>query len=150
MDARIRPAEDDGADRRCLDGVTISVYTHIVLSAIADVDVRPWSRLLRAVADETRLRIVAMLSHGELCVCHIEAALELPQPTVSRHLGILRAADVVDTRRDGSWVYYRLAKQEPAEVQALLDELVRGFVGRRGMRSDLVRIKKATGPAACG
>lgn len=121
-----------------------------MLSSISDVDVRPWSRLLRAVADETRLRIVAMLSLGELCVCHLEAALALSQPNVSRHLGILRAADVVDTRREGSWVYYRLAKQEHAEVQAVLDELVRGFAGRRGIRSDLLRIKKATGPGACG
>lgn len=121
-----------------------------MLSSIADVDIRPWSRLLRAVADETRLRIVAMLSLGELCVCHIEAALALPQPNVSRHLGILRAAGVVDARRDGTWVYYRLAPQQHAEVQAVLDELVRGFVGRRGMRSDLVRVKKATGPGACG
>lgn len=121
-----------------------------MLAAIADVDVRPWSRLLRAVADETRLRIVAMLSLGELCVCHIEAALDLPQPNVSRHLGILRAAGVVEPRRDGTWVYYSLAKQEHAEVQAVLDELVRGFVGRRALRSELVRIKKATGPGACG
>ena len=80
-----------------------------MLSPLAEVDVRPWSRLLRAVADETRLRIVALLAEGELCVCHVEAALALPQPTVSRHLGVLRAAGVVDARRDGTWVYYRLA-----------------------------------------
>ncbi len=120
-----------------------------MLSPLAEVDVRPWSRLLRAVADETRLRIVALLAEGELCVCHVEAALALPQPTVSRHLGVLRAAGVVDARRDGTWVYYRLAPQPRPEVQAVLDELVRGFVGRRGVKSELVRIKKRTGPGAC-
>ncbi len=116
---------------------------------MAEVDVRPWSRLLRAVADETRLRIVALLAQGELCVCHVEAALALPQPTVSRHLGVLRAAGVVDARRDGTWVYYRLAPQPQPEVQAVLDELVRGVGGRRGLKSELVRIKKRTGPGAC-
>ena len=54
------------------------------------------ARLFKALGDETRLRIVALLSHGELCVCHIEAALTLTQPTASRHLGVLRATGVVD------------------------------------------------------
>ena len=61
-----------------------------MLSSTNALDVRPLTRLFRALGDETRLRIVALLSHGELCVCHIEAALDLNQSTASRHLGILR------------------------------------------------------------
>ncbi len=49
-----------------------------------ELGVRPLTRLFRALADETRLRIVALLAHGELCVCHLETALELSQPNVSR------------------------------------------------------------------
>src|SRR5258706_14927312 len=75
------------------------------------LDMRPISRLFKALGDETRLRIVALLTHGELCVCHLEAALALSQPNASRQLGILRAAAVVEPRRDGSWVYYRLGPQ---------------------------------------
>src|SRR5438045_1616932 len=83
------------------------VTTH---SAIA-LEVPPVSRLFKALGDETRLRIVALLSHGELCVCHVQEALALGQPNASRQLGILRNAGVVDSRRAGSWTYYRLAAQ---------------------------------------
>ncbi len=75
----------------------------------AALDVRSFSRLFKALGDETRLRIVALLSHGELCVCHLEEALRLSQPKVSRHLAILRMTGVVEHRREGSWVYYGLA-----------------------------------------
>ena len=71
--------------------------------AVADLDVRSLSRLFRALSDETRLRIVALLTHGELCVCHLESALALSQSNASRQLGVLRAAGVVDNRRDVSY-----------------------------------------------
>ena len=61
-----------------------------------------------ALADATRLRILALLRDGEICVCHIHASLDVPQPTASRHLAYLRKAGLVDARRDGSWMHYRL------------------------------------------
>jgi ArsR family transcriptional regulator len=64
---------------------------------------------LRALGDRTRLRILALLATGEVCVCHIHESLRLPQPKVSRHLAYLRRAGLVGTRREGLWVYYRLA-----------------------------------------
>lgn len=80
--------------------------------------------LLKALADDNRLRIVALLAPGELCVCHIAAALELSQPNVSQHLGVLKGAGVVTSERRGGWVHYRLARQEdPARgriVEAVL------------------------------
>jgi ArsR family transcriptional regulator len=114
-----------------------------------DHDVRPLTRLFRALGDETRVRIVALLSHGELCVCHVETALELSQPNVSRHLGILRAAGVVDTRRDGTWVYYRLAEQENEAVQEMLSTLAKSFGAERAIRADHAKLRKACGPDAC-
>lgn len=121
----------------------------MVLPAVADFDVRPFSRLYRALSDETRVRMVALLNHGELCVCHIENALAMSQPNVSRHLGILKNAGIVDTRRDGSWVYYRLVEQETPELQAAIDAIGTAFGSQRLIRSDLVRLKKACGPGAC-
>ena len=121
-------------------------------SSIADANeygVRSLTRLFRALGDETRLRIVALLSHGELCVCHIEKALELSQPNVSRQLGILRASGVVDARRDGSWMYYSLAPQEHASVEAMLDELVALFGAERAIRADHAKLRKSCGPDAC-
>src|SRR6185295_15168390 len=98
-----------------------------MLSSTNALDVRPLTRVFRALGDETRLRIVALLSHGELCVCHLETALDLNQPNASRQLGILKAAGIVDSRRDGTWVYYSLVAQEHATVARALDVLTKAF-----------------------
>jgi ArsR family transcriptional regulator, arsenate/arsenite/antimonite-responsive transcriptional repressor len=135
--------------RRRLDILAIWAYAHVVLPSIAELDVRPFSRMFRALSDETRLRIVALLAHGELCVCHLEHALATSQPNVSRALGILRAAGVVDRRRDGSWVYYRLVAQDAPELQAVIDGVARALGSERTLRSDLARLKKSCGPGAC-
>lgn len=66
------------------------------------------AHIFKALSDETRLRILALLSDGELCVCDLMAALELPQSTVSRHLAYLRNAGLVDDERRGVWMFYRI------------------------------------------
>lgn len=111
--------------------------------------VRSLTKLFRALGDETRLRIVALLSHGELCVCHIEKALDLSQPNVSRQLGILRAAGIVDARRDGSWMYYALAPQHDESVKTMLDRLVALFGAERAIRADHTKLRRSCGPDAC-
>jgi len=67
------------------------------------------TNLLKALTDETRLRILALLGRGELCVCDLIAVLQLPQSTVSRHLALLKNAGWVTDRRQGLWMYYHLA-----------------------------------------
>jgi ArsR family transcriptional regulator, arsenate/arsenite/antimonite-responsive transcriptional repressor len=66
--------------------------------------------LLKALADPVRLRLLNLLVEGEVCVCHLHAALDLPQSTVSRHLAYLRKRGLVVGRKEGLWVHYRLAK----------------------------------------
>ena len=117
--------------------------------ASAALDVRSFSRLFKALGDPTRLRIVALLSHGELCVCHLEEALGLSQPKVSRHLATLRAAGVVEDRRDGTWVYYRLVRQPDVDCQRQLRGLVKTFARRSVLRRDLERLVKVRGPESC-
>lgn len=70
------------------------------------------TRTLAAFADPVRLRLLNLLSgdHDEVCVCHLHGALELPQPTVSRHLAALRKEGLVVGRKDGLWVHYRLGR----------------------------------------
>ena len=63
----------------------------------------------KALADRTRLRILALLGNNEVCVCHIHDSLGLPQPTVSRHLAYLRRTGLVSARRDGVWMHYRVS-----------------------------------------
>ena len=76
--------------------------------------------LFKALADKTRLRILALLGNNEVCVCHIHDSLGLPQPTVSRHLGYLRRTGLVTARRDGVWMHYQLSSS--------LDPLIQGLI----------------------
>jgi ArsR family transcriptional regulator, arsenate/arsenite/antimonite-responsive transcriptional repressor len=62
----------------------------------------------RALADETRLRIVMLLLHGELCVCDLMAILDAPQSKLSRHLAYLKHSGIVSGRREGVWMHYSL------------------------------------------
>ena len=64
--------------------------------------------ILKALSDETRLRILKLLERGELCVCEIVAAFDMSQPKVSFHLGVLKAAGLVKDRKEGKWMHYRL------------------------------------------
>jgi ArsR family transcriptional regulator, arsenate/arsenite/antimonite-responsive transcriptional repressor len=117
--------------------------------AAAAVEVTPMSRMFKALGDDVRLRIVALLAHGELCVCHIEEALDLTQPNASRHLGILRAAGLVTHRRRDKWVYYRLATQANEDCKRQLKGLVASFTTRDVLRKDIERLRKVKGPGAC-
>jgi len=78
------------------------------------------SRLFKALADETRLRILALLKVREMCVCEVMVALDLTQPTASHHLGLLENVGLVKDRKEGKWVFYRIANPELLEsVQKL-------------------------------
>ena len=118
-------------------------------SAATTLPVRSMSRLFKALGDETRLRIVALLSHGELCVCHIESALSLPQPTASRHLATLRSAGIVEPRRQGSWVYYRIAEQDDEDCRRQLRSVVALFGRKETLRRDVDRLVAVKGPDTC-
>ncbi len=85
--------------------------------------------LFKGFADPVRLRILNLLAAGELCVCDIEDILAIPQPSVSRHLAYLRRARLVDPRRAGKFVHYRLAAPRSA-VHRNLQKCVRScFLG---------------------
>ena len=80
------------------------------------------TRLLKAFADPVRLRLLNLLSgeREEVCVCHLHEALGLSQPTVSRHLAYLRKPGLVIGRKEGLWVYYRLARPKAGLHRILL------------------------------
>lgn len=94
--------------------MTISAYADIVIS------MKTSAKTFKALADETRLRIMALLTNGELCVCDLMAVLALPQSTISRHLSYLKNAGWVEDRRQGVWMHYRLDEGNTALHQALL------------------------------
>ena len=79
------------------------------------------SRLLKALANETRLKMLRLLSKREMCVCELTVALDLTQPTASHHLNILENMRLIKDRKDGRWVFYSIAN--PELVQHLFDFL---------------------------
>ena len=101
--------------------------------------------LFQALGDATRLRILGLLLTGEVCVCHIHESLRIPQPKASRHLAYLRRAGLVGTRRQGLWVYYRLAASEDAVVSALRQSVAAALAPLETVRRDTGRLQKKTG-----
>jgi ArsR family transcriptional regulator len=73
------------------------------------------SRIFKALADETRLRILGLLAAREMCVCEVMVALKLTQPTASHHLGILENVGLVKNRKEGKWVFYTTVNLELVE-----------------------------------
>jgi len=73
-------------------------------------DLEALTTVYAALADPTRLRILSLLGDGEICVCHLHASLDVPQPTASRHLAYLRKSGLVEARRAGIWMHYRMAE----------------------------------------
>ena len=85
------------------------------------------ARVLKALGDETRLRIIGLLTHGELCVCDIMTVLNIPQSTVSRHLAYLKNTGWIDGKRKGAWMYYALNKDDTEPKQSILEPLIESF-----------------------
>jgi len=90
--------------------------------------------VLKALAHPVRLRLLAMLRGGELCVCQMTAVLELAASTVSAHLADLKRAGLVDERKDGRWVFHRLA--ESTEAAAHLEPVWRSIARDPQVESD--------------
>ncbi len=80
--------------------------------------------LFKAMSDETRLRIIDMLSKENLCACHILEAFNITQPTLSYHMKILVDSGIVTSQKDGNWTRYYLNKDSIAKVQKLTSDLL--------------------------
>jgi len=90
------------------------------------------AEFLKALAHPVRLQIVELLRGREACVCHLEADLGYRQPYISQQIMVLRKAGLLTERREGTYVFYRLAD---TRVEALLDTLIPGGRGRKGRRT---------------
>jgi ArsR family transcriptional regulator len=101
--------------------------------------------LIKALADPVRLRLLNLLTgNREVCVCHLHEALNLPQPTVSRHLSHLRRSGLVAGRKDGYWVYYRLAQPSSGLHWCLLGSVLTSLGNIETLRSDVERLARLT------
>jgi ArsR family transcriptional regulator len=103
------------------------------------------STLFQALGDPTRLRLMNLMTGGEVCVCFFVAVLGEPQPKISRHLAYLRHAGLVEGRRDGKWIHYRIADPLPPGAERLMATLLGLFATDRNMR----REREALATACC-
>ena len=104
--------------------------------------------VFKALADPTRIRILGLLASGEICVCHIHESLRLPQSLVSRHLAYLRRSGLVETRKEGLWVHYRLAARRDGVMQSLLDAVYHCVGHLSAVAKDAKRLERKTGCCA--
>ena len=81
--------------------------------------------IFKAFSDETRLRILKLLENGELCVCDIVAAMDMSQPKVSFHLGVLKEAGLIKDRKQGKWIHYSIDDSEMFKRFLILSVLER-------------------------
>ena len=101
--------------------------------------------LFKALADVTRLRILGLLLTGEVCVCDIHESLKIPQPKASRHLAYLRRSGLVETRREGLWIHYRLGSLGDPVMGAIVDAVRHALTHVESVQKDGERLQKRTG-----
>ncbi len=98
-------------------------------------------QVLDALADESRRRILVLLEDRDLCVCELTGALDLPQPTVSRHLMVMRDAGIVEQWKEGRFSFYRVDPNLPAWARQMLAALRAGAARESPYREDRGKLR---------
>jgi ArsR family transcriptional regulator len=99
--------------------------------------------LFRALADPIRRRLLNLIGEQEVCVCYFVEGLEAPQPTISRHLAYLRNVGLVQARREGKWMHYRIVVPPSREAAEVLNASLRAMRSDPEYRRDRKRLLKA-------
>src|SRR6266567_1697734 len=104
---------------------------------------REFMAITKALADENRVRVLLALRGGELCVCQITQLFGLAASTISKHLSILYQAGLVDSRKDGRWIYYSLpAKEAPAPAREAIRLVAKSLAEDSRTAEDATRLQK--------
>lgn len=93
-----------------------------------------------ALADRNRLRLLHLMGDEEVCVCFFVEILQMPQPKVSRHLAYLRRAGIVDARREGKWIHYRMVLPQDEHAVRILTEVRNWISSDQEMQRDRQRL----------
>jgi ArsR family transcriptional regulator len=100
-------------------------------------------RFFQALGDNTRLRLLNLMGDQELCVCYFVEILEQGQPKISRHLAYLRRAGIVEARRDGKWMHYRIVMPPNIGAAQVLRQTLEWLKEEPAMQADRLRLAKA-------
>jgi ArsR family transcriptional regulator, arsenate/arsenite/antimonite-responsive transcriptional repressor len=101
------------------------------------------AKLFAALSDRTRLRLLNLMDGREVCVCYFVEMLGLSQPKISRHLAYLREAGVVEARREGKWMHYKIVVPGRRGAAQILNETLDALKRDRTMQADRARLDKA-------
>ncbi len=101
-----------------------------------------WEKFFLALADRNRLRLLNLMGDDEICVCFFVEILQMPQPKVSRHLAYLRNAGIVDARREGKWIHYRMVLPKDEHAVRVLQEVRNSSLSDQEMQRDRLRLHK--------
>lgn len=124
-----------------------------MVSQTAAVTIDHSTAIFKAFADPTRLRLLNLLRGGERCVCELVDVVGGPQPRVSRHLAYLKKAGLVNARKEGQWVHYRLAPPRDELHRRLIDCVGQCFGDVKQFQKDEAKLAKlcnCTLPSAAG
>ncbi|MBO0723733.1 MAG: metalloregulator ArsR/SmtB family transcription factor [Blastocatellia bacterium] len=101
-----------------------------------------------ALSDRNRLRLINLIGGDEICVCFFVEILKMPQPKVSRHLAYLRRAGIVEARREGKWMHYRIVPPANEHAARIFEEVREWLSSDREMQQDRARlVKVCCGPS---
>ena len=103
----------------------------------------------KGLSDVTRVRMLNLLLHGELCGCDIQYVLEMSQPNVSRHLNYLKNCGLVLDRRDGPRIFYRLSEAKSGTTRRFFEFLPHVFKGEELLQDDTRTLKEAIQAGSC-
>jgi ArsR family transcriptional regulator len=98
--------------------------------------------LFKALADQTRLRLLNLIGEDEVCVCFFVEVLKINQPKISRHLAYLRRAGVVSARREGKWIHYRVVEPRDPHAANIFREVRTWLANEPAMKNDRARLAK--------
>ena len=96
----------------------------------------------RALADRTRLRLLNLMGSDEVCVCFFVEILKTNQPKISRHLAYLRRAGIVDARREGQWMHYKIVDPSDRDAARVLKDTMLWLANDSDMQRDRQRLVK--------
>jgi ArsR family transcriptional regulator len=100
-------------------------------------------RFFQALGDRTRLRLLNLMGEQEICVCYFVEILGGPQPKISRHLAYLRSAGIVQARREGKWMHYRIVMPPHVGATQILRQTMEWLREDKAMGADRARLTRA-------
>ncbi len=125
-----------------IEVIIISQLANCVI--MSEVEVEKLTAIFKALSDRNRLRIVsALMKYEELCACQITELIQVTSATASRHMGVLISSGIVESRKEGRWVYYKLCKQN-SDLEALVDWIKQQLSADPAAKLDDKQLKNIT------